>query len=300
MGKERLAALGRDRRVWLAASVLGLAAVIFGVAAISSPRAEQVTSPEKITLSGADSLAAQAESAASIDDTATARSFAERALAEQPDNQRAKKVLERVAPDSSALRARSQGAEQPAGGDGNGSGGGSAAPSPAGSPAPSPAPGGSPPPDEPAPAPLPAGRYADDLGDPATLLPAAIVGWNRGSVIADATQAQVTYEPNGADASAATLVRAQVFVHERASAEAAGAFVGNVDRVAYPVSAATVVVGDGMPAYRGRDRTRLAVVAFARGRYAFEVIVIGQSSSAQAAAEKAAAKIAGTLPAAHR
>jgi len=73
--------------------------------------------------------------------------------------------------------------------------------------------------------------------------------------------------------------------------------VKSVDKKVYPGDGATVKFGT-QSGYFGTDGARLAVAAFARGRYAFEVVVYSQEGIKPSTLRPLAAKLAAAWSAA--
>lgn len=72
--------------------------------------------------------------------------------------------------------------------------------------------------------------------------------------------------------SVKTITQIAWSVHDLKSATAARSFVTRTSKVLFPKNASLVTI-HGTKAYFGTDGTRFATIAFARGRYAFEVLV---------------------------
>lgn len=261
MGKGT--ALLRDKRLWWGAgTVVVLAAVILGVAAISAPKESDRAANKPKPSIQAESLAKQAEMALSNGETATALQLAGQALDADPKNVVAQRVVER--------------AEQPA---------------------PKPAANTDSEPDAVDPAKPAADPYVKPVSDMTSLLPVSVSGWSAGTVVNQKSEALVTFEPAKGAAHARTAVRALVIAHDRGSAANAQAFLSKVDKRVYTKDRSTVDIG-GVDAYFATDGTRLAVVAFARGRYAFEVIMTAQPKVQPVALKPAGQLVASQLPAA--
>jgi hypothetical protein len=238
-----------------------LAALIFGVSALSHPKGQQ---PRQLApVVRADKLASEAQIAISQGETETARSLARQALKLDATNSVAKRVLDRV--DASSPQAFTPAPSSP----------GQDPSSPTSSPV----------------APTPPGVYDAPIKDLSTLLPAALDGWSAGNVVVNATDAQVTFQPGTKSPDYSKLKLATFYVHDRTTAEKAAKFVDSVDRKVYPVDGADAVLG-AVSGYTGSDGKGLYVFAFARGRFAFEVVVSakpGVTSGLSEAAQRLAA-----------
>lgn len=262
MGKgAKSSALGRV--LWIAGTVVLLAGVIFGVSALSSPRTRtsEPTVSQPSASVRAQRLAADAQAAASRAETSTALSLAGQALALDPTNSAAKAVKSELATAPASSSAATTAV-----------------------------PGTKPTVD----------RYASKVPDIKKLFVASAPGWSAGAITAAAAEAQRAYEPNGTRPNTQGAVRAIVYVHDMGSSAKATAFVSKVDRKAYPKDAESTVVGADVPAFSGTDGRQVAVAAFARGRYAFEVIVIAAPGTKPATLKTAALELADQLPAAKK
>ncbi len=263
MGKGTVLTPGVKRVLWLTAAVVALAVVIFVVAAVSSPKSAD--EPAQNTAQSAElqaqGLAADAQAAASREDTAAARQLAQQALKLDAANAAARTVLDRI--DEAEKANADAGAKPPA--------------KPSTQPS--------------------QDAYLKEI-KLAALLPAAITGWSAGSVVVEGKDALVTFEPEARTAPSRQVVRVIVNAHDRGSAAAAKEFVTKVDGEAYAQDGAKVAVGVVPDAYFGTDGVRVAVVAFSRGRYAFEVIATAQPGVSAAELKQHALDVAATLPAA--
>lgn len=246
------------RAVMTAAGVLGLAAVIFGVAAVSEPAKRTPPVTGLSAAEEADRLAADAAEALSAEDTSTAVRLAEQALAADSSNRTAQRV-------------RAAAGEPQSDPD-----------TPNASPADAPDP------------------YAAVVTDASKLLPLKMRDWVRGREVVQAGEALVTFEPRvgGDDFDAA--VRVLILSHDRGSSTGARRFVADVTKVAFPHAGKAVKVGDIPDGYAGQDVSQQVVVAFARGRYAFELIVTPQPGSDPKKTAKLALDLAARHPAATR
>lgn len=251
------------RAVWIVGSVLLLAAVIFGVSAISNPKKSGAPSTIELTPSEtAQQLAVQADIAASRDQTATARQLAEKALKLDATNAAASDVIKRLDAKAAAKKSVSTPAAV-------------ATATPAATP----------------------DTYSTAVKDVGALLPDAIAGWTKGSVSVQGGEGLVTYEPKTSSPEYRTTVRVTFSVHDRESAAKATSFVDSTIKRVYASEGAAVTVGT-QAGYTGTDGARLAVISFARGRYAFEALVYARPGVSAAQMKALALQMAGQLPAA--
>jgi len=247
----------------IVASVVGLALLIFGVSAISSAKKPAETTVATTQLSGearAELLANRALAAASKDDTVTARSLAESALKLNAANQVAVGVIRRLDEEAE-----------------------SAAPTTT--------------PTSSKTTTATSDVWTKATKTPATFLPKKVAGWTAGDVVTLGSEAQVTYQPDEGAKDGSSAIRATFFVHDRGTAAKASAFVSTVDKKVYPGAGTTAKFGT-QNGYFGTDGARLAVAAFPRGRYAFEVVVYSQQGIKPATLLTLATKLATAFPAA--
>jgi hypothetical protein len=256
------------RVLWVVASVVVLAVVIFGVAAISKPK--NVGTPQSIEVTPqqqAQSLATRADTAASNDETAAARQLAEQALKLDATNKTAQAVITKLDQASKSTTPAKKPASKPA--------------------------------SKPATvAPVAPNVYVAGTKDVSILLPGAISGWTRGTVVADSAEGQVTYDPPVSSPSYPKFVRVTFYVHDFKTDAKAKDFVSGTTKRVYTSEGSPVNIG-ASTGYSGTDGARLAVVAFARGRYAFEVMVNGRPGVSAADMKALALQLADSLPAAH-
>lgn len=261
--KLRLSPLAKRILIGVAA-VIGLALLIFGVSAISAAKKPAETTATTTQLSPearAELLANQALAAASKDDTATARSLAESALKLNAANQVAAGLIRRL--DESAKT--------------------NATPT----------------------APVASNTTTPVSGDTwtkptktiAAFLPKKIVNWTSGNVVVKGADAQVTFTPVSGTTDDGSAIRATFYVHDRDSAAKATAFVGTVDKKVYPGDGSVTKFGT-QTGYFGTDGARLAVAAFPRGRYSFEVVVYSQQGIKPSTLRSLATRLAEAFPAA--
>ena len=244
------------------------AAIIFGAWAFAQRTTGDDTGRDvALELPSADDLYEQARLAAEEGDTDTALTLLKQVLAEDPDHERAAALLRRLGEEATADAEPADPDAPPDGGDAAPSppDGGDAAPSPPddGNATPAPPDDG----DAPAPGP-PAPPYLDPVSDLGLFLPEVIEGWQRGGLVVNDMTAVAPFSPN----REREVTRAVFAVNDRETEAAAKRFVEEVSKRAYPSDGASVKVGV-VDAYFGTDGTRLATVAFSRGRYAFEVIL---------------------------
>ena len=273
MGKGTASKWLSTRRVLMVVGgIVALAVVIFAVSAISSPKKPDTSSVSTSELSPtaqAAQLADQAQAAESRNDTQTALVLAKSALKLDPANIVAKKIIANL--DKTAASAKSA-ANNP----------GTAAPAPSGAAA----------------ATVTAAPYAPAIANVGELLPASIAEWTGGSRVIRAGEGLVTFEPKGGTSGYRSVVRATFSVHDLTSVSAASAFIGKVDKALYTVGATTMQVG-AVSGYYGTDGKQLTAVAFARGRYAFEVVLYGRPSAQAPTLKSLSVKLAGSFPATH-
>jgi len=244
------------------AAVIGLALLIFGVSALSSTKKPTETVATTTQLSAeaqADILAQRALAAESANDTSTARSLAESALKLNAANQTAVAVVKRL--------------------DEANTGNTPATTKPATDTATS------------------ADMWSKPIKKMASVLPTALAGWTAGNIVSQKGDAQVTFTPDAEGADSGSAIRATFAVHDRGSSAKAATFVKSVDKKVYPGDGATVKFGT-QSGYFGTDGARLAVAAFARGRYAFEVVVYSQEGIKPSTLRPLAAKLAAAWSAA--
>jgi len=251
------------KRILIAlAAVIGLALLIFGVSALSSTKepAETVATTTQLSPEAqADILAQRAVAAESQNDTATARSLAESALQLNAANQTAVAVVKRLdEADPGTTPATTKPATE---------------------------------------TPTTADTWSKPIKNVASVLPTAIVGWTAGNIVSQKGDAQVTFTPDPDGTDSGTAIRATFAVHDRGNAAKASTFVKSVDKKVYPGDGATVKFGT-QNGYFGTDGARLAVAAFARGRYAFELVVYSQEGIKPSTLRPLAVKLAAAWSAA--
>ena len=275
MGKEAAPRRRLVRRILVTASGIAvLAAVIFAVSAISSPKrpAESKSAALEVpSTTQASQLADQARSAQSRNDTETARVLAQSALKLDSGNVVAQKVIADL--DRSVSATKPEAASKPA------------APKPA---APKPA----------ASAVAAAGPYGSAVASVGKLLPTTITDWTAGAPVVRGGEGLVTFEPKRATSSYRSVVRATFSVHDRKTSAAAASFLTKVDKTLYASDGGTAKV-DAVSGHFGTDGAQLAAFAFTRGRYAFEVVLYARPGTKPATLKPLALKLADSLPATH-
>lgn len=230
------------------------AAIIFGAWAFAEHQGQD-DAPERaveLRLDPLDELYEEARLAAESGDTTTARALLERVLSEDPDHAQAQALLRQLRAGDIAETAPDSDQDVPAGG----------APADArdnGTPS-SDGGNGSEPPDD--------NAYLNAVDDLTAMLPAVISGWQRGAPLALDDNASVTFEPAGRS----PVTRALFSVNDRGSVKAAQEYIDGPIKRVYSQDGTKVNVG-AVEGYSGTDGTRIVAVAFARGRFAFEVLV---------------------------
>ena len=221
------------------------AAIIFGAYAFAQRTTSDDPGQDLAQVTELDDIYEQARKAAEDGDRDTAITLLERVLADDPSHARADALLSRLNGDNAS------GATQTG--------------------------------DEPGATPdqQPAAPEDDDAGgvpvvdpwlgpsaDMGLFLPEVIDGWQRGLPDVSQDSAGVSFDP-----SARGAIRLAVFsVNDRQTEAAAKQFIEDVSKRAYPQDGASVKVGN-LDGYFGTNGAIAATVAFARGRYAFEVTV---------------------------
>ena len=105
-----------------------------------------------------------------------------------------------------------------------------------------------------------------------TLLPAKIAQYSLDAPTIVGKDAVVSADPASGAPDGRSITRVLFSVHDRGTETADKAFVDQVNKRVYSKDRAAVTVL-GAPGYFGTDGTRLAAVAFARGPYAFEIVL---------------------------
>lgn len=224
--------------------VLLAAAIIFSAWAFAEYGREDAPSEDSgITLTLDDEYE-RARQLAESGDTDAAIEILERVLAEDPNHARAAALLSQL------------------------QNGDAASPTPAGGATDPQQPNDTPEPPADEPEPRDDTAYLVAIGDLDVLLPQVISGWQRGTT--EKTEADATVSFSASLPGPAS--RALYAVHDRGSADGALKFIEDTSKVVYRSDGASVRVG-AVDGYFGTDGNRLATIAFARGRFAFEVVV---------------------------
>lgn len=237
------------------------AAIFFGAWAFAEMGREDASSDQPGIQTTLDDEYERARRLAESGDTDGAIVILERISAEDPGHERAAALLRQ-------LKAADEADTSGDGDTGDPSGSGTSPEDP----------GGEPGTDEP----RDDAAYLAAVGDLDALLPQVISGWQRGTAEKTDVDATVPFMA----VSTTGVSRALYTVHDRGSADDAVRFIEDTSKVVYSSDGSPVRVGvvDG---YFGTDGSRLATVAFARGRYAFEVVITvsdGEPASAKDAA----------------
>jgi tetratricopeptide (TPR) repeat protein len=233
-----------------AAIVVLSAAIIFGAWAFAEYGGDETPDESPEIVLTLDDEYERARLAAESGDTDEALEILERILAADPDHEQAAALLRQLTNDRTATSPDSTNGQP-------------ADPSQTGD---TPAQPGEEPIDDPAP--RDDSAYLSPVSNMDSLLPQVISGWRRGSSVVDATSATVPFSPD----TPGEISRALYSVNDRGSAAAALEFLENTSKVAYSQDGASMDVGV-VNGYFGTDGNRLATVAFARGQFAFEVVV---------------------------
>lgn len=132
--------------------------------------------------------------------------------------------------------------------------------------------------------------WDSEVADITRLLPLVVQGLAPGSVVSDQNaDAILTFDPIGG--SYPTVNRVLYAVHDLKTADNAALYIEQTSRVLYADDGEDVEI-DGASGYFGTNSATLATVAYARGRYVFEIIVTASSAPEELrfpAAEMAAA-----------
>jgi len=266
------------RALWTGIGVLALAGVIFAGGALSSSRSRESAPPSKLSAAiEAERHARNALAALSREETATALALADRALGLDSKNATANRVISRAkqAAEESVPSRELDTRDIPE----NAS------------------------PTDPAPSdPLPSQNldegYTEKVGDLTVLLPGSVTGWVSGQVVAQSPDALITLDPAKGSPASPKALRAVVSVHDMETPAKARDFVAKVTKRTYGKDGAAVNAGVVSGAYFGTNGTSVAVVAFSRGRFAFDVVVPARPGIAPAELKSISVSVAGSLPAA--
>jgi hypothetical protein len=237
------------------AFVIFLAGVIFWGSALSSTSSVEDTEVATTLTPEEESaeLYQQALAAIQSGETTEAATLLQKSVALDPDNTAAADALARISADRNS------------GGSSGSSGGSGASDS------------GDDDGDDPQPPADPDEGWEQQIEDLVAALPASVFGYELGVPTALGPDATVPADPV-AGGPVVEVRRALYIVHDYETPEAAQNFVDNVAPSAFPENESDVTV-NGVAGYFGTDGTRLAAVAFARGRYGFEVILTSNTGS---------------------
>jgi len=124
------------------------------------------------------------------------------------------------------------------------------------------------------------------------LLPTAAAGYSLGAP----TELKGDVTMSGRPTSPNLPIYAVIWsAHDRKTAAKAKEFVTKTSKVAFPEDSASVTI-DGVPGYFGTDGTKFATVSFARGRYAFELLVTSSPGYKPIDTKAAALAVARSFP----
>jgi len=118
-------------------------------------------------------------------------------------------------------------------------------------------------------APPPANAYEKPAADVAAFLPTSVTGYTVSAAEKTGSDAILSLQPTY-EGPYGTVSLVVMTVLDKGSDAGARAYVDQLPR-AYPANAESLVVG-AYPGRFGTDGSRLAAVAFSRGRFAFEVV----------------------------
>jgi hypothetical protein len=118
-------------------------------------------------------------------------------------------------------------------------------------------------------APTPA-AYLKAASNMGTFLPASVSGYRLAQVETSTASAIVSAEPSDRTARL-SIPRVELAVLDKGTVAGASQWVSELSK-AFPAQVSPVTVGDTTGRF-GTDASHLAVVAFSRGRFAFEVVV---------------------------
>lgn len=137
--------------------------------------------------------------------------------------------------------------------------------------------------------------YLDPVSDLASLLPASVAGYSIDNADIGSEQGALTLTPAPGAAQTGQVRVVLMTVYDFKSPDAAAAFIAGQTK-AFPISDRSVTIGT-FPGRFGADAARIAAVSFARGRYAFEVVLTAEEPDATRF-ESHMIELAGTFPAA--
>ncbi|MDP2181601.1 MAG: hypothetical protein Q8K99_03435 [Actinomycetota bacterium] len=246
---------------WAMVSVVVLALVIFGVAALSATD-EDPTSAVDPALDRITSLNALASAALESGETTAAQEYLARSTALDPANAETRRLVQQLQQKTNTPESTTPPTNDTTH-----------------------------PPDDPEP-PASDADYLKAYDNVKVLLPTkAATGFALGVPDGDSFSAAVLCLPT----SAQGVERVTLTVFDQKDPAKAKAFVDSIGK-AYPLTPANVTVGSLKGKY-GTDSGGLGSVAFARGRFSFEVIVIGSGASADSL-KRLAVSLAESFPAA--
>lgn len=142
------------------------------------------------------------------------------------------------------------------------------------------------------PDPVPQTDWSAEIADITRLLPLVVQGLVPGSIVHDKSNAVIPFDPVE-DGDYGQMRRILYSVHDRGDSATAGRYVAETSKAVYSKNGENITV-DGASAYFGTDGKTLATVAYARGRYVFEVVIT--VSSAPEELRYPAADLAGAFP----
>lgn len=239
-----------------AITVVVLAGVIIGITAFGPGASTQSPIPAPITQPPATSgqLLQQAQIAAASGDTTAAADLAKQALAADPNNAEAQKLVDslQAAENTPTASGQTPPSTNPP------TGGGTTPPPPA-----------SLKPGDPNPA-ADAG-FSGNVSNLSLLLPKSFDSYSLGFPSKSGKDVVLSGTAASANDPATHVLWA---VHAVGSQAAARSFIDKTTAQTYPSDKSTAVV-DGAVVYFGTDGTRFATVSYTRGRYVFEVVVTG-------------------------
>jgi len=134
--------------------------------------------------------------------------------------------------------------------------------------------------------------YTTKIKDLTSVLPTTFPDYDLMGTMQVKRDASVTGQPTVSNGVVANL---SWTVHDRSTTSSAKSFVSKTSKSAYSHDGATVTAG-GTKAYFGTDGTKFATIVFTRGRYVFEVILTSARNS-PADTKDAAIRAANAFPA---
>lgn len=226
---------------WTVATVLVLAFVIYGVAAVSAPKKDdRATSGTLTAKAEANKLFGEALASEKRGDMERAETLAKSVLALDADNDDAKQLLDRVK--NSGGGDKKSDSKKDDSSDGKK--------------------------DDSADSPDVDKGYTEPIEPLTSLLPKTVKGYRLGAVDDAGQSVILPLQPNGAADGISSGV---MTVIDSGSTKEARSYVSGLDRAGYTLDRKDVKVGD-MTAKYGRDSFGHASVVYSRGRYTFEVV----------------------------